>query len=831
MAEIDSLEIQITASSRAASVALDNLNDKLKTLAGRLNFRASGLEALDNINGTNIRNLGIGLSALGKGLKSIQGIQRIDFGKVARDVKKLANIPAGNLATLGNAMKPLADGINALSKAKIDNSNLTNLINSLTRLSNANLGNLDGTNFARLGTSIKEFANSVSGAEKVEQSTIAMTNAVAKLVAAGKNIGKVTGALPHLANNLKGFMDTMSRAPQVSNEITTFTQAVGTLANAGDKAKATAGNLGKLAEELKNFMQTMSTAPNVSDSVIRMTDALSRLSGQGGRVSVSTNSLSSSFSRSFNLSGKLGTSFKKLSGAMSGLSGAAKNASGNFKGFLRQLMSATGVYFSIYGAIRGLKSAIDISSDLTEVQNVVDVAFGNMAYKVEEFAKVSVKDFGMSELTTKEIAGRFQAMATAIGVGADKVGKANDFLKGQTKGYVDASNSMADVSVNLTKLAADMASFYNVEQTDVAKSLESIFTGTTAPLRRYGLDLTQATLAEWALKNGLDADIKSMSQAEKTMLRYQYVLANTTAAQGDFARTADSWANQTRVLVQQLEILGSVVGGVLINAFKPLVKTLNAVMTKVISFAKTIADALGTIFGWTFEVNPGGMTNDFGDMSSGIEDVAESAGDAANKMDDASKSAKELQANLLPIDKLNVISLDKDKDKSKDKNKGKDKDKGAGLGGIGGLDTGLIQTDSILKKYESDIDTLYKLGEYIGDALTDALNSINWDKVYAAADNFGIGLAQFLNGLISPELFAAVGRTIAGALNTALHALDSFGATFDWKNLGDSLSAGLIAFLKGIDWETALSAAANWGTGIATTLNSFISPETLRQHL
>lgn len=827
MPDIDSLEIQITASSRAAYVALDNLNDKLKTLAGRLNFRASGLEALDNINGTNIRNLGIGLSALGKGLTRIQGIQRIDFGKVARDIRKLSNIPAGNLETLGNSMRPLADGINALSKAKIDNSNLTNLINSLTRLSSANLANLDGTNFTRLGTSIKEFSNAVSGADKVEQSTIAMTNAIAKLAAAGKNIGKVTGALPHLANSLKGFMNTMSGedVAQVSNGTITFTQAIGTLAGVGDKAKATSGNLGKLAEELKNFMQTMSTAPNVSDSVIRMTDALSRLSSQGGRVSVSTNSLSSSFSRSFNLSGKLGTSFKKLSGAMSGLSGAAKNASGNFKGFLRQLMSATGVYFSIYGAIRGLKSAIDISSDLTEVQNVVDVAFGNMAYKVEEFAKVSVKDFGMSELTTKQIAGRYQAMATAIGVSSDKIGQANTFLKGQTKGYVDASDSMADVSVNLTKLAADMASFYNVEQTDVAKSLESIFTGTTAPLRRYGLDLTQATLSEWAMKQGLDADIKSMSQAEKTMLRYQYVLANTTAAQGDFARTADSWANQTRVLVQQLEILGSVVGGVLINAFKPLVKTLNAVMTKVISFAKTIADALGTIFGWTFEVNPGGMTNDFGDMSSGIEDVADSADDAKDNLKDTNKEAKELKENLQDFDKLHVISLDKDRDKDKDKGKGKDKDKGAGLGGIGGLDTSLFETDSILKKYESSIDTLYKLGEYIGDALTKALDSINWDKVYAAADNFGIGLAQFLNGLISPELFAAVGRTIAGALNTALHVLDSFGATFDWKNLGDSLSAGLVAFLKGIDWKTALSAAANWGTGIATTLNSFISPE------
>lgn len=825
MAEIDSLEVQITASSRAAATAIDALNRKLGTLANSLNFDAPGLEKLDRISGNNIKNLGVGLNALGKGLQSIQSIRRIDFGKIATDVRRLSNIQSGNLETLGNAMRPLADGINALSKAKVDNANLTNLINSLTRLSNANLANLNGANFTQLGTSIKDFANAVSGANKVEQSTIAMTNAVAKLAAAGKNIGKVTGALPHLANNLKAFMNTMHEAPQVANETITFAQAIGTLASAGDKTKATASNLKQLGTELKNFMQTMSTAPNVSDSVIRMTTALSGLVNQGGRVTLSSNSLSSSFSRVSGMSGRLRTNLRNLTGSMSGLSGATSKTASSFKGFLRQLMSATGVYFSIYGAIRGMKSAIDISSDLTEVQNVVDVAFGNMAYKIEEFAKVSVKDFGMSELTTKEIAGRFQAMSTAIGVSADKIGQANTFLSGQTKGYVAVSDSMADVSINLTKLAADMASFYNVEQTDVAKSLESIFTGTTAPLRKYGLDLTQATLAEWAMKQGLDADIRSMSQAEKTMLRYQYVLSNTKAAQGDFARTADSWANQTRVLAQQFEILASVIGGVFINAFKPVVKTLNAVMAKVISFAKTVADALGTIFGWTFEVNPGGMTNDFGDMSSGIEDVADSAGDAADKMDDASKSAKELHANLLPIDKLNVITSDKDKDKGKDKGTGKDKDKGAGLGGIGGLDTNLFEVDSVMKKYKSSIDTLYKLGEYIGDTLTDALNSINWDKVYAAADNFGIGLAQFLNGLISPELFAAVGRTIAGALNTALHVLDNFGATFDWKNLGDSLSAGLVAFLKGIDWETALSAATNWGTGIATTLNNFISPE------
>lgn len=115
-------------------------------------------------------------------------------------------------------------------------------------------------------------------------------------------------------------------------------------------------------------------------------------------------------------------------------------------------------------------------------------------------AKTSIQDFGMSELSVKQYSSRFQAMGVAMGFSQKK---------------------MADMSIELTKLTADMASFYDVEQSDVARNLQAIFTGETEPLRKYGLDLTQATLKEWALKNGLDANISSMTQAEKTMLQIQ----------------------------------------------------------------------------------------------------------------------------------------------------------------------------------------------------------------------------------------------------------------------------------------------------------------------
>ena len=111
------------------------------------------------------------------------------------------------------------------------------------------------------------------------------------------------------------------------------------------------------------------------------------------------------------------------------------------------------------------------------------------------------------------------------------------------------------------------------------------------------------------MSQGLDADMQSMTQAEKTMLRYQYVLANTGAASGDFLRTINSWHNQLVLLAGGFQQLGSIVGGVLINAFKPFIQALNSVMGAVINFAQVVSDALGAIFGWEYQTG-GGVAQD-----------------------------------------------------------------------------------------------------------------------------------------------------------------------------------------------------------------------------
>lgn len=571
-------------------------------------------------------------------------------------------------------------------------------------------------------------------------------------------------------------------------------------------------NIPKLATAMNGLMASLSKAPRVSQNLIDMTNALGRLAKTGA----SSGKTASSISRSLN-------SYTQ----------SADRASKSSKGFASALGKMYATYWLIFRAFGKIGDSIEIASDLVEVQNVVDTVFGDMSGKVEQYAQNSIKQFGMSELAFKQYSSRFQAMGAAMGIDSASVGQANKFLNEQTNGYVEMSDSMADVSITLTKLAADMASFYNVEQSAVAEDLAAIFTGETRPLRTYGLDLTQATLSEWAMKQGLDANIASMSQMEKTMLRYQYVLANTTAAQGDFVRTQDTWANQLRILQEQFKQFASVMGTGFIAAFKPVLQTLNDVMGKVISFTETVLNALGHIFGWQFEISGGGITDDLSDSLGGVDDstgdAAGNAGDLSGNLGEAAENAKKLYSTVLGIDELNINNPDTGTPGSSGSGgsspsggSGGGSGSGSGTGG-GGLTTVMTRNDAILKAYESSIDTLYELGEYIGDTLTNVMNGIDWDSVYRGARNFGKGLADFLNGLISPELFGATGRTIAGALNTAIYAALSFGQTFDFYDFGVSIATGINEFFRKFDFASLAETLNVWVDGIIDTITGFLN--------
>lgn len=653
------------------------------------------------------------------------------------------------------------------------------------------LNSLNGASISNFASGMSQLATSLRSVSSID------TRTFSKIATNMEKLGNLdTARLVSSASALKSMATELSGFANISKQSAEITQLTASISKLGSKSAGyAADNIRNLGSALKEVMTTLSNAPRVSNNIIQMTNALANLSQQGSKVGSASRSLVTGFSNTTK---------------------SIKRTRSGFRGLASTIGKFYATYWLVMRAVGKIGSAVDLASQLTEVQNVVDTTFGDMASKVDDFTKTSIQDFGMSELTVKQISSRFQALGTSIGISSEQVANgtavANKALMSQNNTLYKTTDSMADMSLNLTRLAGDMASFYDVDQADVAKSLQSIFSGTIAPLRRYGLDLTQATLSEWAMKNGLDANIKSMTQAEKVLLRYNYVMANTQAAQGDFAKTANTWANSVRVLKQEFQAWGSIIGSVIINALKPFVQALSKVMLKVISFTRTVVDALGAIFGWTIEISGGGATVD------GMEDIADGVGDIGDNADSSNKKAQKLKKTLLSIDEIHALDDNSDSGSGGGSGSG-----GSGGGGAGnGVNSSLKKTDGLLEKYKSSIKDLYSLGKYIGDALASAMESIDWKKIYQKADNFGKGLADFLNGLISPRLFYDLGATIAGSLNTALHFLNSFGATFDWTNFGLSIANSINGFFKNFDFALLAKTINAWVQGIYTMLTTAI---------
>lgn len=801
---IDELKVQIDASTKSADAKLDKFIDKMLQLQ-------SAITSVKMSNATNISN---GLNQITSSVQNFnKNTKTADFTRIATGLNKLSAVDSGAISAVSRSMADFVSSMTGIERVHFDSQSFDTLAGSVAKLGRASITEA-AQNLEFLKTSLSDFVTSMNTVGQVTfnaDGLVSMVNSVSRLGSA--NAAQAVALLPQISAHLRDFVLTMNsvgsvtfdfiglgnlisgitrlggtKATQASANLkpikdqllkfvsglngigklsfdtTSLAELVSSITKLGGKAAGNAiPNIHNLGAALNQLMTTLAKAPVVSQNLIQMTTALANLAGAGSKVGSAT----SAMNQGFNL-----------------FSGSSKKVKTSSKGIASAIGRVYATYWMLFRAMGMFRKAMDISSDLTEVQNVVDVTFGNMKKTIEDFAKVSLSQYGMSALTAKDIASRYQAMGVAMGF---------------------SQKRMSDMSIELTKLAADMASFYNVDQKDVAKSLEAIFTGQTMPLRKYGIDLTQATLKQWALNNGLNANIKSMSAAEKMWLRYQYVMANSQQVMGDFARTSDSWHNQLVLLSGAFQSLGSIVGGSLINAFKPFIRALNSVMLKVIQFAEVVSNALGAIFGWKYE-SGGGISDDFSDAADSADDLAGSTGDAA-------KNTKKMADNLQSFDKLNVIS-------SSNASGGSGGGGGGAAGGAGTAASGgqWVETDSLWEKYTSSIDSLYKLGEYIGDVLTKTLKGIDWDKIYKGADQFGIGLANFLNGLISSELFEAVGETIAGALNTALHFLDSFGQTFEWTEFGNSIAAGINGFFNTFDFLLLADTLNTWVDGLEAAL-------------
>lgn len=199
-------------------------------------------------------------------------------------------------------------------------------------------------------------------------------------------------------------------------------------------------------------------------------------------------------------------------------------------------------------------ASVNFSSDMQEAINKVEVAFGGAADSVKEWSSTTLNSIGLAQGTALDMAALFGDMATSMGYSQD---------------------AAAQMSMALVNLAADLASFKNIGIDQASTALKSIFTGETESLKELGVVMTQANLEAYALAEGYTTAYTAMDQAQQVAVRYQYVLANTQNAQGNFARTSDSTANQLRIFRESLKEAAATAGDELLPVITPIIGKLN----------------------------------------------------------------------------------------------------------------------------------------------------------------------------------------------------------------------------------------------------------------
>ena len=437
--------------------------------------------------------------------------------------------------------------------------------------------------------------------------------------------------------------------------------------------------------------------------------------------------------------------------------GAERSVTSIFGGLGKKIGAALGVA----AVTKFTKSCLDLGSDLAEVQNVVDVTFSSMREEINEFAKTAITQFGISETSAKQYTSTIGAMLKSMGIGTQQAVKMSQVMAG---------------------LSADMASFYNLNADDAFYKIRAGISGETEPLKQLGINMSVANLEAYALSQGISKAYNKMSQQEQTLLRYNYLLSVTADAQGDFARTSDSWANQTRILSEQFNALKATLGQGLIAAFTPIVRGLNIVIAKLRVAAGYFKSFMELIFGAQSVSDGTGMSSVAEDVSNIISDASDASG-AVEGVGDAAKSAgKKAKGALASFDELNQLNISDDSDS----------DVGSGalglenMGGAVDVDLGetVEQTDTLTTMFNGVIAQLNTIKDLFVKGFKISFETADLDGLDKAIGNVKAGFMNaFSDGSILSS-FTNMLNSIALSAGATVGAYASIGVTIATNLIG-----------------------------------------------
>lgn len=321
-----------------------------------------------------------------------------------------------------------------------------------------------------------------------------------------------------------------------------------------------------------------------------------------------------------------------------------RGSMGRISGVVKKFAGVMATAFAVGKIVQFGKEATRLGSELQEVENIVSVAFPNMTKEMEDFASSVSKSFGLSESMAKRYSSLFGTMA---------------------KQFNFTEKEAFEIGTTLAALAGDVASFYDISQDLAYIKLKSVFSGETETLKDIGVVMTEAALNQYALANGINKTVSKMTEQEKVALRYKFVLEQLSQASGDFIRTSDSWANQTRMLKLQIDSLMATIGKGLINVFTPVIKTINVLLEKLTVLANAFKSFTELLTGRKAYSGSGagiaaaGGLGDVADDYNNASDAAGNLADSTQKVADATKKAqKAAEGYLSPLDDINKFSMD-----------------------------------------------------------------------------------------------------------------------------------------------------------------------------
>lgn len=593
----------------------------------------------------------------------------------------------GNMPDIDNLnIRITANATTANNAIEKLNKNITALSHSMSSLSTTGLGNFT----AGLNMLTKSMQNFRDSGVKTQDFTRLQKNVNALASIDSAKLSSVASGLNAVNTAFSGIGNVNSNSMQISNLATS-------IAKLGYKGVDNAiANIPRLGKAMSDLFATLAQAPAVNQNIVDMTNALANLASQGGKVGTA----SSTVVRNFD-------GFSKTAGT-------ARNSAFSLASMFGKLYAS---YFMVIRGVKALSNSIETSMNYVETYNYFNVTMKKIGKDFaalngqfgSDSAEAYADEFSkrLSELSTKMTgyvlgaSGELvESGVLGLGVDPQQLMQFQARIGAITNSVGLVGEASIDTSKALSMLSADISSLTNMDLSQVMTSLSSGLIGQSRALYKFGIDITNNTLKQYAYAEGIEKAVSEMSQAEKMQLRLLAILDQSKVAWGDQANTLNSVANQYRVLSQQWQNLSRTLG----NLFLPIVQKALPVVNGLVISINRLFTALGfSLYGdtWLADLQDGISGGAYDD---GFESLEEDVDGATEALEKFKKSAR-------GFDELNIIGTQPNLSKD--------------VLGIGQIDLS-AQISASLQEYESvwekSFANLESEAQKFADAFTEKLN-------------------------------------------------------------------------------------------------------------